>query len=499
MKVLRPYLSLLCAFLMVHNLCLTPLLADDLYTWQVERVENASQAFITTGFQAGDVALVLEAIPAQFFPLKVKEVHVWWQPPPYYSHHHLAAKVLFYEGATGQLRYILEHAAFMPGLNVIRLGVECEPCEVIFDADDGPGIGIGIQYVTEFDHSVWEGSGHIVNSNQGCWPETNKVFNYSTQTWLDPCLYGMPGNFTIRAKFERLCPQRTGDIDGDMDIDLIDYATLQADATGPGGDVFGTERIRSDLNNDYSIDFEDLAILIANLGGPDMPVTCPPPRDEADTGRDCPSLIRVYDPTVPSDIPPALLVMPLEIDGGTFRWTYTQLAVGLAIGGLLLTFVVGPCVQSGCRAVNRSTFMAEGQIVDETEEQRIRAALDLIGNIGFGGDDDAYWCYWWYMQVGGYNPQVTGTIKVNRVRPEDDVQFAATHGFNKVVIHHTFITGDHWDLWGVDGLALLLFAEWQHQERPNWSERQCQEWLMQYRDRNNLEHIAPEFGHGFGD
>ncbi len=109
MKVLKAFdqfVSVLCCFMLVNNLTLLPMAKaeiPDQYTWQVERVEQSS-AFAVNGFQGGDVAFVREDIPAQFFPLKVTEVWVWWNPPPGYTPHHLAARVLFYDGATGQLR-----------------------------------------------------------------------------------------------------------------------------------------------------------------------------------------------------------------------------------------------------------------------------------------------------------------------------------------------------------------------------------------------------------
>jgi len=68
-----------------------------------------------------------------------------------------------------------------------------------------------------------------------------------------------------------------------------------------------------------------------------------------------------------------------------------------------------------------------------------------------------------------------------------------------VRVDHTFVTGHHWDQWGVDGLALVLFAEWQHREEPGFTERQCQDWLIQWRQAVGFENVAPEFGHGFGD
>jgi len=174
-----------------------------------------------------------------------------------------------------------------------------------------------------------------------------------------------------------------------------------------------------------------------------------------------------------------------------------QIGVALAIGAILLTFVIGPCVQSSCRTANRTSFATGGSFVNALEEDRIRAAIDYLGNMY--DDQDSQDAYFWLVQAGAYNPRVTGAVRVNRSVTEDDTEFAATHVLGRITIHHTFITGDHWDEWGVEGLALLLFAEWQHNWQPGYTEHQCQGWLMQWRERNNLEDVAPEFGHGFGD
>jgi len=122
MRSWRPALTLLSIFLLLHNLTLTPVNGDvpTRFDWQVERVEQAANTYTVNGFESGDIAFVWQDIPAQFFPLEVWGIYVWWKPPSGATAHPLAANVLLYDGASGQLRYMFGHVALMPGLNFIR-------------------------------------------------------------------------------------------------------------------------------------------------------------------------------------------------------------------------------------------------------------------------------------------------------------------------------------------------------------------------------------------
>lgn len=104
-------------------------------------------------------------------------------------------------------------------------------------------------------------------------------------------------------------------------------------------------------------------------------------------------------------------------------------------------------------------------------------------------------------QTPYYYPEWSNKIKVNRSVAEDDTQFAACHDSvaGNIYLHHSYVTGDRWDQWGVDGLALLLFGEWQHIEEPYWTERQCQAWLEQWRQEVGWQNVAPEIYHEYSD
>jgi hypothetical protein len=495
-RIFRPCLNLLCIFLLLNQLTIqaradTP----SRYTWQIERVEQSSATYIVNSFEGGtpgdpygDIAWVKMDIPAQFFPLELWEIHSWHQNTAFYDHG-LAAKFYLYRGSDGQAKYLFQHAVVVPGKNITRLRVECSECRAIFVPADGPNLGVGLMYVTEFEHPVWSGSSHIVVGNEGCWSGYDLVYDYSAQEWVNPCALGMPGNFAIRVVFEPLCPERLGDNDGDFDIDLHDYAMLQAAATGPTGDVFGTPAVYVDLNNDYAIDSDDLAILAGNFTGPDNDVVCP---EFPAPGLPLDSALQFS--TSLADHPAGPLRLPAELPTDGLRWTYVDVAVGLVLASLL-AMIIGPCVGASCRQTGAVGFATGHPNPTEAEADRIRLAIDRIGQLPGQLSED---CYFYLSQGGWYNPEVFGLIRINRSVSEDDVAYAATHALNRITIHQSFFDGDRWDQWGIDGLALLLFSEWQHINGCG-AERDCQEQLMQWRQEVGFEDIAPEFGHGFGD
>lgn len=343
-------------------------------------------------------------------------------------------------------------------------------------------MGVGIQYVTEFQNPVTSQSGHVVVDGEGCWSNTNLVYDAASDTWIDPCAQGLTGNFAIRVQFEPLCPDKVGDIEGDGDIDVRDFAPFQAAFTGLNGDAFARPTIYSDLNNDLVVDPNDFNILLDHFTGPDVFVSCPDP-----------NLLPISDNP---DVPLAARQAPDQGATSTERWTYTQVAVVLGILLLLYTLFVGPRIQSACRVTNAANFASGGTQVTTLEEDRIQAAIDFLQTMGDADSDAAYF---FLAQPQYYNARIFQKIKIDHSVSEDDTEFAATRSFDVIVLHHTFVTGDHWDQWGMEGLVLVLFAEWQHLEQPGWTERQVQEWLMDWRERTSFEDVAPEFGHGFGD
>lgn len=496
-RSLQPFVSLLCVFLLLNQLTFQAR-ADipNRYTWQIERAEEATETYIINSFEGGsgadpygDIAWVKMDIPAQFFPLELWEIHSWHQNTSFYDHG-LAAKFYMYRGSNGTAKYIFQHAVLVPGKDITRLRVECTECRAIFVPADGPNLGIGLMYVTEFEQAVGPSSTHIVVDNAGCWPGYNLVYDYSADEWVNPCGLGMPGNFGIRVVFEPLCPERLGDNDGDFDIDMHDFAMLQTAFTGPTGDVFGTPAVYVDLDNNYAIDFDDFTILATNFTGPDIVVVCP----DFD-GREPPPDSALQLVSSLTGHPAGPLKLPAEWPSGGLRWTYTQLAVGIALLAVL-TFGIGTCVSFTCRVTGATNFATGQPICTAEEADRIRLAIDRIGQLPGQLSED---CYFYLAQPGFYNPETFGLIRINRTAGEDDTAYGATHVLSRITIHQSFFDGDRWNEYGIDGLALLLFAEWQHINEPGFTERQCQEQLMQWRQQVGFQEVAPDFTHGFGD
>jgi PKD repeat protein len=62
-----------------------------------------------------------------------------------------------------------------------------------------------------------------------------------------------------------------GDIDGDEDVDLDDYAVFQACLTGPGGDITAPPCDLADLDVDGDVDEADFGEFKACLNGAGLP------------------------------------------------------------------------------------------------------------------------------------------------------------------------------------------------------------------------------------
>lgn len=483
------------------------------FRWQIERIGNGQGAFIQTGFRSGDLALGVIDIPQMFFPTEITEVHVWWASEVQ-SPYHVATNIVFYD-ADGFAQYVLEGAVLTSGLNRIRLGVECDTCQVIFDR--GP-IAIAVQYLTEFaaNPPISQGSGHILTSGAGCWQGYNHVFDAASETWLQPCP-GLNGNFGIRAEFQPLCAQRIGDANGDSRVGLPDHLWYAPRIAGPGVDIWDYDSIYGDTDGDWDLDLRDWATLQNNFTGLGN-VPCGGSARErisseirsARTGE----VVSLASGIAALPRPVSALREGLDSDVGVVAggWNLRQISVAIAIAAVVITLIIGPCVQSTCRNVNRSGFMAGSSDIEDgsVEEVRIRKAMDRLEE--WGSCDSVFEDAWFRLSdLQFYNPWL-GNPRINYQASEDDIEFAASRLFEQVVIHHSFITGEHWnaavdeggeDL-AVSALALLLFAEWQHIDQPQLTERQCQVEYLRAQDRliqcHEIPHrLNPGFGHGFGD
>lgn len=501
------------------------------YRWQIERLQVSDQAWIQTSFTAGDLALAWLDIPPMFTPVKITEVGIWWGSETR-SPHGVATDIVFYD-AEGTPTYLLEGAVLMSGYNPIPMPIECAPCQVIFD--EGP-IGIGVQYLGEYATTppVSTGSGHVLTGSAGCWPSFNYVFDQESQSWVEPCP-GLNGNFGIRVKFEPLCPERIGDINGDLRINAVDSAILAANIFGPGDDIWDSSAIYADCDNDYDTDLRDWALLQNNFTSNSL-VSC----GSAVAGSLAGSLrellpgtvTRVTDgsvgflPEMLANLPLVPTVSSLERDtvfplgsgGGTVAggWNIRQISVALVIVAIVSTLIIGPCVTSSCRNVNRAAFVVGGSVIDDgsIEETRIRAAMNRLQEWG-NCRDEAEEAWFALSALQFNNPWLSGNPRVNYQVSEDDLEFAAcrlTTG-NLVILHHTFVTGEHWNKLvaqggqelAISGIALLLFAEWQHMNEPGSAERPLQVKLAAFKQAlKNCGEIPQsglyeEFGHGYGD
>lgn len=110
----------------------------------------------------------------------------------------------------------------------------------------------------------------------------------------------------------------------------------------------------------------------------------------------------------------------------------------------------------------------------------IRAFTELLGT-------DAY-----------YNANIFGGITINEESLQDG-GLRATMAMGKIVVHKSLVTPPTPPGWNGDSkriLAVVLWAEWQHYDKPQWSEGQCQEWLEDFVRQIGWDDLQLPFHHG---
>jgi hypothetical protein len=480
---------LLCVGLMLFDLKLPSLVADQPtdYVWQIERIERAARAYTCTGFAENDVAGVFLDIPQQYFPLRLTEVHVSWQQPDGASLREVLTNVYFYRGSDRILKYFLEGVVLVPGKNIIRLGVECEECRAYFDESDGPGLVVLIEYLTEYENPVNPDSGHIITDDAGCWPGMCLIFDSARGDWIDLCQAGGTGNFAIRAKYTPLCPEKVGDTNGNLHIDLADFAQLQATASGSGVDVFSIDRskIYPDLDNDMDVDAADAQILVGHYTGPAIEVVCPRDGGSGGGGPGSPVIV-VTDPAA-QGVPEALWQIPLNLAGpgpGSPRFDYLQAVLVTAlIADLVFCLRLAYKDSESARDNDKLDFVQDVARPTSAQMANINDGLAYLQNMSI---DDPGWRELTNMCVAWYQEEANMRAVFISHRDEDHVSLLATHiqvnHENRITLHRTWVNETtptppipvtRFDQFRAAGVAVVLFGEWEHIAHPNWDENTC--------------------------
>ncbi|GMV96564.1 MAG: hypothetical protein AMXMBFR83_09290 [Phycisphaerae bacterium] len=200
----------------------------------------------------------------------------------------------------------------------------------------------------------------------------------------------------------------------------------------------------------------------------------------------------------------------VEYTGPRPRWTLAEAAVGAAILAVVLALVLPPILNGIDLArfkVKTDGFIYSGKHrgiwVDETgEDDPIRldvaAALQALRNTG---NPKAIQCVNWYESLG-WESNGHHIIAINVEQADTDLApCAATepHLDRTIILHHAYVERqyNYYKQWGVKGIAILLFAEWQHQNEPGKSEPNCQTDLENWRSQvPAFQNVAPEVIHG---
>lgn len=138
-----------------------------------------------------------------------------------------------------------------------------------------------------------------------------------------------------------------------------------------------------------------------------------------------------------------------------------------------------------------STNPNSGQEID-----RIRQAIDRLHALGHPDSNRAF------TELLGrerwYNADIFGGIRLNRQPPEEEsLRGTVFKTVSKnIAIHQSLVNVPEWNEQSKRVLAVLLFAEWQHTDKPDWTEGQCQTWLEQWLQEVGWDDLNLPFHHG---
>jgi|GEM_PF-1809516 len=486
-------MRLQCCFLVVFLLFADVLQAQQV-TWQNDTAAAGQDGTIQTGFASGDIGAAVFDVPCGMLPLQIKKVQVLWRSQvgpttQVMTHVHVYGSGAPVPGSplfTGE--GALMTAGYMNEFSVPGQG---------WTVNQSP-FTIGIEYINDLGQPVDTSSGHLTTDADGCQPGKNLIYNSATVQWIDPCAFGMLGDFVIRVVFE---PMGTGcflDSDCDSDVDMSDFAALQGCLSGDGATAV-QECLVFDCNGDGDVDLTDYA-----AGCPTGPgTTCDPgcgvcsgasaaPNPDRNPLALLGSAMEVLRSSVDGMFPPTLdgTVRDGAIGEGA-RWTLIGVLVVITIITFITVYFIGPCTSAACRQALGLQFRQKAVNPDSAEQIRINQGLDWL--LYDADDQQAEECVTWYDSHLARQSTLFGTVQVNHWADRQGIVGSRILVENKVSIHVSFVTGPEFS---PELLALILFAEWQHIDQTFASEESLEVELKAFRQRVGLTELRPEFQHG---
>lgn len=186
---------------------------------------------VQTGFVEGDIAASIFELPPGVDAFKIKTVQALIMSDPKNGVATIF-DVQLYCGMPSSTppTSIIEGAAMVPDW-MNHLDVSNEGWVV----RSGSPFAIGLRYNWGIE-GIDSFNGHVVADGDGCQIGKNLAYDATTDSWLDPCLLGAPGDFIIRVEGESIPSMAPfGDFNGDGFVDMSDFAALQRCLSLPEG------------------------------------------------------------------------------------------------------------------------------------------------------------------------------------------------------------------------------------------------------------------------
>lgn len=412
-------------------------------------------------------------LPPGVEAMKINTVQALWMVDPAYGGLHTICDLNLYCGTLPD-----------PGAPTSSiLGVALTPGylnEVDLSNDDwivrsGSPFAVGFRYswaVGDIDG----GSTHIVADTDGCQPGKNMVYDSATSSWVDPCDFGVPGDFVIRVTGD-VIPSKApfGDFNADGSVDMVDFAELQRCLSAPGYTPTAECIAAFDCDRDGLVDSNDILQFVACARGPAVSV----------------------DPACGNCLPAGLCAAGLgKLLSDAKEKVRVELVAWWGYIIILVLVIVGYFAARGFLSPyllqqDLNNWTRDAHCPDDIDTQnRLKEAMTYLRDTLGAIDPDAKACGKFlydneYYKCGkvliatGSNPR--GFIGHN------------PPGSEFIYVDNDFVTWRYFK----EVLALILYAEYSHFRPEHTSdENACQIRLDTFRTTHHMQTVLPEMRHG---
>lgn len=280
----------------------------------------------------------------------------------------------------------------------------------------------------------------------------------------------------------------TGDFDYDGDVDQTDLATLKSCYSGPTISI-REECTNYDLDNDGDIDQVDFGIFQTNYTNSKEYAY----RESAQQNQ-CQIELPQYIKDFLNSTNSTKTKIP-EI-----KREFSIISISITVGSIsIIAFLGHQYIWSPYTTqLEAAVFKRKGiplNAPNGEDYKRVMAAMLFLKN---NCNQKAKNCASWY-ETRNWSVPGTEVIKIYTREASNPTNLLAVAALNQTVLRDDYVTGEQYKNWGIKGIALLLFCEWQHHDGEK-NETSAQRDLDNFREEcPEMSNIMPNIKHGSND